>query len=150
MPPDVCPLCGAAHAVCPGRISNRTMPVGYGWDGPEPGPPTGVNRPATARVYDAGLFTLEVQIPMAEQRTADKRYYVTKDGRIVEDTDPERAQLLVGKGGNLDQAIANFYALNGITPAFAEATAVDAPADEPKALPRRTNKARAAAEDKAG
>lgn len=42
---------------------------------------------------------------------SDKRYFLTADGRVVEDGDPEAHSLLVGEGGLLPEAEAERYGL---------------------------------------
>jgi len=43
--------------------------------------------------------------------TADKRYYLSADGRVVEEDDPEAHTLLVGEGGAMPLADAERYGL---------------------------------------
>lgn len=75
--------------------------------------------------------------------TSEKRLYVTADrSRVVDEDDPEAAYLLVGEGGELDDAEAKKYGLK------APAKMDDAPADDEKAQAPVSNKARKAAEDK--
>lgn len=59
--------------------------------------------------------------------TSDKRLYLDADGNVVED-EATAATLLVGEGGELDDATAEKYGLTGKA-AKAEAKAVTAPAE---------------------
>jgi hypothetical protein len=80
--PGMCPVCGAAHTTCPGRI-----PTLY--------PPT----------------DLEV-IVADNSYTADRRLYTDADGNVVEADDPNRQTLLVAAGGSLPIEEATRYGLN--------------------------------------
>jgi hypothetical protein len=53
---------------------------------------------------------------------SDRRLYLTRDDKVVEEGDPTAAFLLVGEGGELEDSIAQQY---GLANAPAEAKAVD-------------------------
>lgn len=79
--------------------------------------------------------------------TSDRRLYLTRDGRVVEDGDPEAHQLLVGAGGQITAEMARQYGLPEQKPQDAEPAAEEAA--EPKAEAKPAGgKARAKAEDK--
>lgn len=93
-----CALCGSPDTTCHGRLSNYTVPVGFGWFGPESGPAIGWNRPAISRVYDMGIVTLSREVRMADVFTATERLYLDPEGNVVKAKDPNRARLLIGAG----------------------------------------------------
>lgn len=93
-----CALCGGV--TCLGHTSNRTMPVGFGMFGPEPGPPTGPNR-AYPRVYEG----------TNDMYVATERLYLDKDGNVVKADDPARVSLLVAVGSKLSDEDARRYGL---------------------------------------
>lgn len=76
---------------------------------------------------------------------SDKRLYLTADGRVVEEGDPDAASLLVNEGGELDDATAERYGLT--KPAKAAPAPADAEGEKGKAAP--ANKARTAPANKA-
>lgn len=120
-----CALCG--KDACRGHTSNRTVPVGYGMFGPEPGPPTGLNRgyPHVYTVED-GMYT------------AAERLYLDKDGNLVREGDPTKASLLVGVGGQLSDEDAARYGL------------LDAPAEKAKSAPTENKAVSKAPANKSG
>lgn len=61
---------------------------------------------------------------------SDRRLFLDRDGKVVEDGDPTAAFLLVGEGGELEDAIAQQY---GLVNAPADAKAVQS-APENKAV----------------
>jgi hypothetical protein len=67
---------------------------------------------------------------------SEKRLYLTADGRVVEEGDPDAASLLVNAGGELDDATAERYGLTK-------------PAEGEKGKAAPANKALAAPENKA-
>lgn len=84
--------------------------------------------------------------------TSEKRLYLTADGKVVEEGDPNAATLLVGEGGQLSDEDAEHYGLvkgKAVNNAN-EAPAEDATEGEKADTAPRTNKARTAPENKAG
>lgn len=113
-----CLLCGAA--ACLGHTSNRTVPVGYGMFGPEPGPPTGPNR-GYPRTYEGanGMYV------------STERLYLDKDGNVVREG-PEKVSLLVAVGGRLSDEDARRYGLIDAEEKAAEPKANKAMAKAPE------------------
>lgn len=68
----VCPICGAAHAACPGVTGAPRFVVDY----PQ-------------------------EVIMPDQFTATERLYLDPDGKVVSADDPNRRSLLVSVGGTL-------------------------------------------------
>lgn len=137
----MCPVCGAAHAVCTGRTSNRTVPVGYGAFGPEAGPAIGPNILARARIYE---------VTMANQFTASERLYLNADGKVVGADDPNRVSLLAAEGTSMPIERAQELGLvdadgNAVNVRTAEETPDEG---EVKAKAASANKARAASDNK--
>jgi hypothetical protein len=63
---------------------------------------------------------------------SDKRLYLTSDGQVVEEGDERAATLLVGEGGQLSDADAAKYGLNGKAPDAPKSADVAAPQSESK------------------
>lgn len=68
--------------------------------------------------------------------------YLTQDGQVVPEGDPNAATLLVATGGTLDPALVQQYGLDQSEPDTADT------ADEPKQKAASANKAKAAPENK--
>lgn len=54
----------------------------------------------------AGSFTIDEKRNELGELVSTHRLYETRDGRVVEESDPEAFSLLVGKGGRIDAALA--------------------------------------------
>lgn len=77
-----CLICGAEHASCKGKVEVMGTPIS--WPG---------------RVQNKALWI------------SDRRLYLTKDGKVVGDKDPNKLTLLVAAGGSIPLADAKGYGL---------------------------------------
>jgi hypothetical protein len=82
-----CPICGAAHASCPGTL------------------------PAPQFIIDLS----EVNPMASNMWTSDRRLYLDKDGKVVEADDPARQSLLIAAGGSMPLEAAQRYGLIEVT-----------------------------------